>query len=197
MRFPFWAFSSPRWTVPALTASPPRRGVQDNSDLSGPSMTMPLVYWGALHWTKHSRRAFTTTKQRGRITSLLMQSRVRLALFFFCCEGKLSVHAVQQDLRVLRKAAFQLIHPQQVLVHGEVISPNLQYFAFFLIEEVTLAYSPPDFYQYTQGNTLVVFLQFCSCAVVISTVPLSRTITWLICWAGMIFASPKPAFGSA
>lgn len=151
--------------------------LQGNSDLSGPPldclhMTMPLLGWGALKWAKHSRRGFTTTKQRGRITSLLMQFRVRLAFF--------AVRASRVFMLFGKTPEFsekQLIHPQHILVHGDVISPNLQDLAFFLIEVVTFAYSPPGFYQYMQGNILAVFLQYCSCAVVISKVPLSLAIT--------------------
>lgn len=63
-----WAFTSPSWisqlSQPLLTGE----AFHYKSHLSGPpldlcSTTMPLLYWGALNWTKHSRRSFTTTEQ--------------------------------------------------------------------------------------------------------------------------------------
>lgn len=115
------------------------------------STSMPLLCWGALDWTEHSRRGFTTTKQRGRITSLPMQPGVRLA--FFCCEGMLNVHTVHQDPKVLlRKAAFQLIHPQYILVQGGCYFSQPAGLGIF-------PYGRSNFCLYRQGNTLVVFLE--------------------------------------
>ncbi|KAK4826848.1 hypothetical protein QYF61_011716 [Mycteria americana] len=81
------------------------------------SMSMSHLYWGAQHWTQHSR-CLTSAEQRGRITSLhLLEMLCRVqpqTPISLCCHkgsslahGQLAVHQDPQGL--FCKAAFQLV----------------------------------------------------------------------------------------
>lgn len=88
-----WAFSSPRWTVPALTAFPCGRGVSVilvALHWTLCSMTMPLLYWGALNNALQERLHHHSAKGKDHLSPNAVQSKTG----FFCCEGMLNVHAI-------------------------------------------------------------------------------------------------------
>ena len=65
---PPWAFSSPGWTVPAVSAFCHRRDAPTQLIIpvvlrwTLSSMSMSLLYWGAQNWTQHSSCGLTSAE---------------------------------------------------------------------------------------------------------------------------------------
>lgn len=163
-------------------------------------MSMPLLCWGALNWTKHSRRGFPTTKQRGRITSLLMQLGAWLAFIFFffflwrhaecsCCspgpQGSSQKSCFPTDPPSAHISAWGCYFSQPAGLG------NFPYWrSNFCLQSPR--FLPVHTREYFSCISRVLLM--CCCHQQSATFPHK---TWLMCWAGIIFASPKPAFGSA